>query len=301
MVKVRTSGGTALHARLVHAGEPSVEIASADSGGDISLETPLDAGVYYLIVGGYETGAYRLLARGHELGDAPPDKAAFDALVRGKTLSAAHLEAVRFRPARRFTGTLKNAHRGGRYTYERHTCRDLQFPPASLTGWLDLEYDDGGRCTVVLDFRDRNSGSASFCDDAAWTRSDFWLLYDDEVVHIPDPELLRDIRWALRKWYGEPLTVGDMASLTSLRVRWPVRDLAGLEHATGLTVLVLESNQIADLSPLAALPALTLSLFFVQRSFGSVTAGGPYGAEDSRHFAQPGGLGPVAAGGTDRT
>ena len=142
VVRVRTSGGTALHARLVHAGEALTEVASDDRGGDIDLEATLDPGVYYLLIGGRETGAYRVLAWGYEAGHAPPDKAGFDALVAGKSLSALHLEAARFGPARRFSGTLDKAHRSGRYTYERARCGNV--------GWVELEYDDGGRCSIVL-------------------------------------------------------------------------------------------------------------------------------------------------------
>lgn len=59
---VRSTGGTALHARLVDAS--LTELAADDRGGDIRIARQLDAGIYYLRIGGHETGNYRVLASG---------------------------------------------------------------------------------------------------------------------------------------------------------------------------------------------------------------------------------------------
>lgn len=61
-VNVRSAGGTALHARLVDSS--LTQLASDDRGGDIRIATQLDAGVHYLLIGGHETGNYRVLAWG---------------------------------------------------------------------------------------------------------------------------------------------------------------------------------------------------------------------------------------------
>ena len=96
---------------------------------------------------------------------------------------------------------------------------------------------------------------------------------DGEIVSIPDVNLRAVVEDSLNKASGETITRAEMASLTVLRAsNKNIRDLTGLEFATGLTVLELSgtptptldlSSSILDLSPLSNLTSLTeLRLFF---------------------------------------
>ena len=81
---------------------------------------------------------------------------------------------------------------------------------------------------------------------------------DESGLYIFDPNLRTEIEKALGKTLGSPITVAEMATLTSLTARYDdIKDLTGLEHATNLTSLNLYWNDITDLSPLAGLTALT--------------------------------------------
>ena len=77
-------------------------------------------------------------------------------------------------------------------------------------------------------------------------------------VHIPDPALRAAVERALGKEQDAPITVADMESLTSLDASGGVADLTGLEHASGLTQLMLSNNQIADVTALADLTSMDL-------------------------------------------
>jgi len=83
-------------------------------------------------------------------------------------------------------------------------------------------------------------------------------------VTIPDVNLRAAIEDSLGKASGAPITQEEMASLTRLEApNSNIRDLTGLEYATGLTVLDLghervdgrwiNSNEIANLSPLSGM------------------------------------------------
>ena len=81
---------------------------------------------------------------------------------------------------------------------------------------------------------------------------------DESGLYIFDPNLRTEIEKALGKTLGSPITVAEMATLTSLTARYDdIKDLTGLEHATNLTSLNLYWNDITDLSPLAGLTNLT--------------------------------------------
>ena len=82
-------------------------------------------------------------------------------------------------------------------------------------------------------------------------------------VHIPDPALRTAVERTLGKEADAPITVAEMESLTSLSAYYSgIADLTGLEHATGLTGLILGANQITDVTPLSGLTSLTrLALF----------------------------------------
>ena len=77
-------------------------------------------------------------------------------------------------------------------------------------------------------------------------------------LYIFDPKLRTEIEKALGKTLGSPITIDDMATLTSLAATFDnIKDLTGLEFATNLTSLNLYYNDITDLSPLAGLTNLT--------------------------------------------
>ena len=79
-----------------------------------------------------------------------------------------------------------------------------------------------------------------------------------QEAHIPDENLRAAIEEALDKDSGEAITEAEMESLTELEARDDgIKDLTGLEHATGLTELRLWYNEIEDTSPLSGLTSLT--------------------------------------------
>ena len=82
-------------------------------------------------------------------------------------------------------------------------------------------------------------------------------MTEAQDVAIPDQDLRAAIETALQKDSGEAITLEEMESLTALRANYlGIKDLKGLEHATGLRELMLWSNEIVDLSPLADLTTL---------------------------------------------
>ena len=81
---------------------------------------------------------------------------------------------------------------------------------------------------------------------------------EEHGLYIFDPNLRTEIEKALGKTLGSPITIDDMATLTSLKATFDdIKDLTGLEFATNLTSLNLYYNVIKDLSPLAGLTNLT--------------------------------------------
>lgn len=83
------------------------------------------------------------------------------------------------------------------------------------------------------------------------------LVFADEVVTFPDPNLEAVIREAINKPTGTiyDLDLEEVISLSAYNRN--IIDLTGLEHCNNLTWLSLESNQISDISPLANLTSLT--------------------------------------------
>ncbi len=77
------------------------------------------------------------------------------------------------------------------------------------------------------------------------------------VVEIPDPNLRAALEGEFGKSEGQPITVGDMASLTSFAATGTrILSIRGLEYATNATKLSLYENSIWDLSPIAGLDKL---------------------------------------------
>jgi hypothetical protein len=77
----------------------------------------------------------------------------------------------------------------------------------------------------------------------------------EDPVYFPDAKLKAAVEQQLG--VSNP-TPSDMARLTLFQ-SWNggITDLTGLEHATNLTVLYLEMNQVSNLSPIAGLTKLT--------------------------------------------
>ena len=88
-----------------------------------------------------------------------------------------------------------------------------------------------------------------------------WSIATAQTVEIPDPVLRDDIERVLGKATGAPITVAEMATLTSINMQEQekgVGDLTGLDHAINLTELYLyDSHSISDISPIAGLTNLT--------------------------------------------
>ena len=83
------------------------------------------------------------------------------------------------------------------------------------------------------------------------------IVVPPKTVNIPDSNLRTAIEKVLGKVSGATITVADMATLTELiATHKNIRDLTGLEAATGLARLDLRDNSISDLSPLAGLANL---------------------------------------------
>ncbi len=88
-----------------------------------------------------------------------------------------------------------------------------------------------------------------------------WSIATAQTVDIPDPTLRNYIERVLGKAAGDPITVTEMATLTSIAIQEQekgVSDLTGLDHAINLTELHLyDSHSISDISPVAGLTNLT--------------------------------------------
>ena len=79
-----------------------------------------------------------------------------------------------------------------------------------------------------------------------------------KAVNMPDRNLRAAIEEALGKNAGEQITEAEMIWINNLNLsRRNIHSLTGLEKATNLKALVLESNAVADISALAELTKLT--------------------------------------------
>ena len=84
------------------------------------------------------------------------------------------------------------------------------------------------------------------------------LCLSAEILHIPDTNLERVLREALKLPAETPITEADMRQLTSLNAAArQITDLTGLDYATNLTELRLGGNPITDIRPLTHLTQLT--------------------------------------------
>ena len=77
-------------------------------------------------------------------------------------------------------------------------------------------------------------------------------------VDFPDTNLAAAVRDALNLGPTDPILQTDLAGLTQLIAHnVGVSNLTGLEQATGLTLLLLISNEISDINVLSGLTNLT--------------------------------------------
>lgn len=113
--------------------------------------------------------------------------------------------------------------------------------------WKRLRVFDGdgdGILNEIVAEAEKNSGEPCAGDDLAG-------------ISFPDRNLEAAIREAVGKPSGD-IYEADMEKLTSLcAAARGIVSLTGLEHATSLTHLYLDSNNISDISPLADLSRLT--------------------------------------------
>ena len=87
----------------------------------------------------------------------------------------------------------------------------------------------------------------------------------EDPVSIPDAVLRACLERALYKDFGEPITEGEMGTLSALACKrdrfdpqaGKISTLVGLEHASALTSLSINDHAVTDLSPLAELTSLT--------------------------------------------
>ena len=131
--------------------------------------------------------------------------------------------------------------------------------------WFDI---DGDGIADNADLDDDNDGTADVddafpLDPTEWADADGDGVgdnADDDVRDLSpfrDPALRAAVEKALDKTAGAPITAEEMASLTELRAqREDIRDLTGLELATGLERLWLDGNRVDDLAPLSGLANL---------------------------------------------
>ena len=132
--------------------------------------------------------------------------------------------------------------------------------------WVDFDGDGVGD---VADPDDDDDGVADTEDvfpfDASeWADADQDGIGDNSDDHVVDLSPFADaalrsaVEQALGTESGAPISAEELATLERLVVqRAGVRDLTGLELATGLEYLNLFDNEVSDVSPLADLPRLS--------------------------------------------
>ena len=84
------------------------------------------------------------------------------------------------------------------------------------------------------------------------------IVDDDGDLRIPDESLRAALYGAIGKRREEDITADELAGLTTLIAELRgIRDLTGIQAATGLKLLVLNGNSVTDLGPLGHLANLT--------------------------------------------
>ena len=256
----------------------------------------------------FEYDARQVVYEGFDVGDVLPNAQALPergtgfveigiASLGGRaTADGGLVGTVRFRTTAAFSGTVirlvrAELSRGGQFETVTLNTR-VELPFQSLTS----DFDGDGRVNFAdfLAFAGqfgarqgdgRYEAQYDLDSDGAIGFGDFLLFsssFGKEVstpggdgstttVIIPDANLRAAIETALRKASGAPITRAEMASLTRLEASdSDIRDLIGLEFATGLTSLILSGNYIPDLTPLSGLTNLT-SLILADNNISDLT------------------------------
>ena len=244
----------------------------------------------------FEYDASQVMYEGFDAGDVLPNAQALPehgtgyveigmASLGGQaTANNGLVGTVRFRTTAVFSGTairLVRAElgRGGQFetiTLDMRVALDLQALTPDFNGDGTVNFADflafggqfgsrqgDGRYEAKYDLN--SDGAIGFRDFLIFGNS--FGKDVSEPVTIPDANLRAVIADSLGKAIGVPITQAEMASLTRLEAPDKnIRDLTGLEFATGLTSLHLgpesrfsidNSNDISDLSSLSGLTNLT--------------------------------------------
>ena len=138
--------------------------------------------------------------------------------------------------------------------------------PNDRNGWSDLD-EDGYAESVDLDDDgdgvDQTRRTRSPSSPAEWADMDGDGVGDNldsivaDLTPFRDPYLRTAVEQALNKPPDTPITDSELATIENLSARnRSIRNLTGLELATGLVSLDLRLNAISDLSPLSALTSL---------------------------------------------
>ena len=113
------------------------------------------------------------------------------------------------------------------------------------------------------------AGTVELWNTSEWMQLRLELMAE---VDIPDPNLRAAIEKALGKAPGDTITALEMENLIHLNARGAgVMSLTGLEAATNVTGLLLDSNSITDISALSGLTRLTM-LFLSGNSITDISA-----------------------------
>ena len=137
--------------------------------------------------------------------------------------------------------------------------------PGDPDDWFDV---DGDGTADNADPDDDNDGTPDIedpfpVDPSEWADADGDGVGDNTDDHVRDLSPFRDpalraaVEEALGKASGAPIGEKELATLRELQAGWrDVRDLTGLEYATGLVALDLRGNRIENLRPLSGMSAL---------------------------------------------
>ena len=240
----------------------------------------------------FEYDASQVVYEGFDVGDVLPNAQALPergtgfveigiASLGGRaTANGGLLGTVRFRATATFSGTAirlvrAELSRGGQFeTITLNTSVELQLQvlTSDFNGDGMVNFDDflafvgqfgagqgDGRYEAKYDLD--SDGAIGFGDFLIFSSSFGKEAGSDgstTTVTIPDASLRAAVETALGKSSGASISGADMASLTRLEAPTSeIRDLTGLEFATGLTSLNLSDNSIPDLTPLSSLTNLT--------------------------------------------
>ncbi|MDH4292118.1 MAG: leucine-rich repeat domain-containing protein [Dehalococcoidia bacterium] len=149
---------------------------------------------------------------------------------------------------------------GGIATYDEGTVVNLVATPHACCHFVNWTGDVG----TIADVNDATT-TITVNGDYAITAN-----FEGEAVTFADPNLEAAVRGVIAIPQG-PIYTSDLDRLYSLSASEKnIADLTGLECATSLIVLEVQSNQISDISPLANLTSLT-GLYLEYNQIGDIS------------------------------